>query len=167
VRYVDRPIGLEPPEQRDEMKIKQVTPWSVSYPEPNDSGNTRYLIFCSIEADDGTTGWGEAITQFPESTRATAQILEMMGQSLIGADPMQNIAAWRKLHQQSWWYGYEGGPASFAISAIDIALWDLKGKLLGQHSCVRREPRAGSRKTRPLRPGPEVPRCQGRDGQAR
>ena len=114
------------------MKIKQVTPWSVSYPEPNDAGNTRYLTFCSVEADDGTTGWGEAITQFPESTRATARILEMMGQSLIGADPMENIAAWRKLHQQSWWYGYEGGPASFAISAIDIALWDLKGKLLGQ-----------------------------------
>ena len=54
------------------MKIKQVTPWNVSYPEPNDSDNTRYLTFCSIEADDGTVGWGEAITQFPESTRATA-----------------------------------------------------------------------------------------------
>ena len=114
------------------MKIKQVTPWNVSYPEPNDSDNTRYLTFCSIEADDGTVGWGEAITQFPESTRATARVIEAMGETLVGADPMENVALWRKLHQQSWWYGYEGGPASFAISAIDIALWDLKGKLLGQ-----------------------------------
>ncbi len=114
------------------MKIKQVTPWNVSYPEPNDSGNLRYLTFCSIETSDGTVGWGEAITQFPESTRATACIIEAMGEGLAGADPMQNVALWRKLHQQSWWYGYEGGPASFAISAIDIALWDLKGKLLGQ-----------------------------------
>jgi L-alanine-DL-glutamate epimerase-like enolase superfamily enzyme len=114
------------------MKIKRVTPWNVSYPEPNDSGNTRYLTFCSIEADDGTIGWGEAITQFPESTRATARIVEAMGEALVGSDPMGNIALWRRLHQQSWWYGYEGGPASFAISAIDIALWDLKGKLLGQ-----------------------------------
>jgi L-alanine-DL-glutamate epimerase-like enolase superfamily enzyme len=114
------------------MKIKRVTPWNVSYLEPNDSNNIRYLTFCSIEADDGTVGWGEAITQFPESTRATALMVDTMGQSLIGADPMENIALWRKLHQQSWWYGYEGGPANFAISAIDIALWDLKGKLLGQ-----------------------------------
>lgn len=114
------------------MKIKRVTPWSVSYPEPNDCGSIRCLTFCSVEADDGTTGWGEAITQFPESSRATAVIVEAMGETLAGADPMQNVALWRRLHQQSWWYGYEGGPASFALSAIDIALWDLKGKLLGQ-----------------------------------
>ena len=114
------------------MQITQVKPWNVSYPEPNDSGNTRYLTFCSVEADDGTVGWGEAITQFPESTRATARLIEAMGEQLLGADPMQNVALWRKLHQHSWWYGYEGGPACFAISAIDIALWDLKGKLLGQ-----------------------------------
>ena len=114
------------------MKIKRVTPWNVSYPEPNDSDNIRYLTFCSIEADDGTVGWGEAITQFPESTRGTAAMVEAMAQILVDADPMQNVSLWRKLHQQSWWYGYEGGPANFAISAIDIALWDLKGKLLGQ-----------------------------------
>ena len=114
------------------MKITQVKPWNVSYPQPNDSDNTRYLTFCSVEADDGTVGWGEAITQFPEPTRATERIIEAMGEQLLGADPMQNVALWRKLHQNSWWYGYEGGPASFAISAIDIALWDRKGKLLGQ-----------------------------------
>ena len=114
------------------MKVRRVTPWNVAYPEPNDSGNTRCLTFCSIETEDGTTGWGEAITQFPESSRATAHMVEAMGEAILGADPMENIALWRKLHQQSWWYGYEGGPANFAISAIDIALWDLKGKLLGQ-----------------------------------
>ena len=30
-----------------------------------------------------------------------------------------------------WWYGYNGGIASYAVAAIDIALWDIKGKLLG------------------------------------
>src|ERR1019366_7838506 len=114
------------------MKIKSVTPWSVNYPEPNDNNSTRYLTFCSIEAEDGTVGWGEAITQFPESTRATAQIIDGLSKILVGADPMANVVLWRKLFQQSWWYGYEGGPASFAISAIDMALWDLKGKLLDQ-----------------------------------
>lgn len=114
------------------MKIKSVKSWAVSYPEPNDAGGTRSLTFCSIEADDGTVGWGEAITQFPESTRATCCLIDGLSEFLVGADAMANVALWRRLHQHSWWYGYEGGPAAFAISAIDIALWDLKGKLLGQ-----------------------------------
>lgn len=114
------------------MKIKSVTPWCVAYPEPNDCQNMRYLTFCSIEAEDGSVGWGEAITQFPESTIATKRIIEGLADVLVGADPMENVVLWRKLHQHSWWYGYEGGPASFAISAIDIALWDLKGKILDQ-----------------------------------
>lgn len=114
------------------MKIKSIIPWCVAYPEPNDCQNIRYLTFCSVEAEDGSVGWGEAITQFPESTLATKEIIEGLSEVLVGADPMENIALWRKLHEHSWWYGYQGGPASFAISAIDIALWDLKGKILGQ-----------------------------------
>lgn len=114
------------------MKIKSVKTWAVNYPEPNDCNNSRSLIFCSIEAEDGTVGWGEAITQFPESTRATRAIIEGLTDLILGTDPMANVALWRRLHQHSWWYGYRGGPAAFAISAIDIALWDLKGKLLNQ-----------------------------------
>jgi L-alanine-DL-glutamate epimerase-like enolase superfamily enzyme len=41
------------------MKVRKIIPISVSYPEPNDNNNTRYLTFCRIEADDGTGGWGE------------------------------------------------------------------------------------------------------------
>lgn len=114
------------------MRIAKLTAHSVAYEEPNDGNNTRYLTFCRLEAEDGTVGWGEAITQFPEPTRATEAILAGLEEVVVGADPMANVALWRRLHERSWWYGYEGGPASFAISAIDIALWDLKGKLLGQ-----------------------------------
>ncbi len=55
-----------------------------------------------------------------------------MAERVIGTDPMANVATWRRLKEATWWYGYRGGPAAFALSAIDIALWDLKGKLLGQ-----------------------------------
>jgi L-alanine-DL-glutamate epimerase-like enolase superfamily enzyme len=44
--------------------------------------------------------------------------------------PIKEI--WDELVRRTWWYGYEGGIASFAISAIDVALWDVKGKVLGQ-----------------------------------
>ena len=36
-----------------------------------------------------------------------------------------------QLRDQKWWYGYSGGIGSYAVAAIDMALWDIKGKLLG------------------------------------
>ncbi len=113
-------------------RIAGITPFAVSYPEPNDNGNTRYLVFVRAEADDGTTGWGEAITQFPGSTRAAVSLVEEMADLVVGRDPMENVDVWRRIKAHTWWYGYRGGVAAFALSAIDIALWDLKGKLLGQ-----------------------------------
>src|SRR5439155_20623234 len=58
------------------VRVKTVTPLSVSYLEPNDNNSIRYLTFCRVEADDGTVGWGEAMTQFPGSTRATERLVE-------------------------------------------------------------------------------------------
>jgi L-alanine-DL-glutamate epimerase-like enolase superfamily enzyme len=110
----------------------RLTPLSVCYPEPNDNDSLRYLTFVRADAADGTVGWGEAITQFPESTRATEKLIEGMAEMVVGTDPMENVATWRRIREATWWYAYRGGPAAFALSAIDIALWDLKGKLLGQ-----------------------------------
>ena len=113
------------------MRIRKVTPVSVAYPEPNDDNNTRYLTLCRIEADDGTVGWGESITQFPESTAATERLIEGLAPLVVGRDPRDNLDIWRRIKAHTWWYSYQGGIACFALSAIDIALWDLKGKLLG------------------------------------
>ena len=112
-------------------RVSGISCFPVCYPEPNDGGNQRYLLFVRVEADDGTVGWGEAITQFPASTRATEQIVHGMAELVVGTDPLQNAATWRAIKQATWWYGYRGGIAAFALSAIDIALWDLRGKLLG------------------------------------
>jgi L-alanine-DL-glutamate epimerase-like enolase superfamily enzyme len=112
--------------------VSGITPFAVRYPEPNDGGNVRYLVFIRAQAEDGTVGWGEAITQFPGATRATVALLDDIEPLVVGTDPIENVATWRAIKRATWWYGYRGGPAAFALSAIDIALWDLKGKLLGQ-----------------------------------
>lgn len=114
------------------MRIARVTPVSVVYPEPNDNDATRYLTFCRVEAEDGTVGWGEAITMWPEACRATEKLIEGMSELVVGRDAMDCVEIWRRLQAHAWYYGYEGGLASYAVSAIDIALWDLKGKILGQ-----------------------------------
>ena len=113
------------------MKIAKVEAIPVSYPEPNDFNALRHLCLAKITADDGQVGWGESITQFPEANFAAKAIIEGMAPNLIGKDPVQTETLWRQNKQQAWWYGYHGGIASYAIAAIDIALWDLKGKALG------------------------------------
>jgi L-alanine-DL-glutamate epimerase-like enolase superfamily enzyme len=113
------------------MRIHSIEAIPVSYPEPNDFDALRHLCLCKITADDGQVGWGESITQFPEANFATKCVIEGMAENLIGKDPLHNEALWRQCKDQAWWYGYGGGIAAYAVSAIDIALWDLKGRLLG------------------------------------
>ena len=113
------------------MKIVKVEPIPVAYPEPNDFNAERYLCLVKITTDDGLVGWGESITQFKEANAPVAALINGLAEDfLIGKDPINNIAIWRSLKERAWWYGYRGGIASYAISAIDIALWDLKGKAL-------------------------------------
>ncbi len=112
--------------------VARVEPIPVSYPEPNDFNALRHLCLVRITTDDGHVGWGESITQFPEASLATKAIIEGMAQRVVGRDPVHTTAIWESLKDQAWWYGYGGGIASYAIAAIDIALWDLKGKILGR-----------------------------------
>ena len=114
------------------VKISKVEAFPVKYQEPNDSMSWRYLTFVRVTASDGTVGWGEAITQFPGSTKGTAAIIEDLADVIIGKDPLQNLGIWRDIRKQTWWYTYRGGLGHFALSAIDIALWDLRGKITGQ-----------------------------------
>ncbi len=113
-------------------RVSAVSTFPVAYPEPNDNNSQRYLLFVRLETDDGLTGWGEAITQFPAATRAAQAMADGMAEIVVGSDPLDNVATWRRLKDATWWYGYRGGAAAFALAAIDIALWDLKGKILGQ-----------------------------------
>jgi D-galactarolactone cycloisomerase len=113
-------------------KVATVEPIPVSYPEPNDFNALRHLCLVKITTDDGLVGWGEAITQFPEASLATKAIVDGMAERVVGRDPVHTRAIWESLKDKAWWYGYGGGIASNAIAAIDIALWDLKGKVLGR-----------------------------------
>lgn len=113
------------------MKVARVEAIPVSYPEPNDFGATRHLCLVKITSDDGAVGWGEAITQFAEASVATRAVVDGLAELVVGRDPVHNLAVWRALKDHSWWYGHGGGIASYAVAAIDIALWDLKGKALG------------------------------------
>ena len=114
------------------MRIHSIEAIPVSYPEPNDFNALRHLCLCKVTADDGQVGWGESITQFPEASFAVKALIDGLAPMLVGEDPVQTEALWRKNKSHGLWYGYGGGIHSYAVAAIDIALWDLRGKVLGR-----------------------------------
>ncbi len=113
------------------MLVTSVEALPVSYQEPTDHNRFRSVCLVKITDAEGRVGWGEACTYFPEASRAAAQIIEGFAPLVIGQSPRDIEAIWQALKAHSWWYGTGTGIASFAISGIDIALWDLKGKQLG------------------------------------
>lgn len=114
------------------MRIKKADIFPLEYPEPNDDNALRYVTLVRLESDDGTVGWGECISQFKEATLATAAMLRGgLMDIVVDQNPLDIEILWEALRGRAWWYGDSGGIAAFAISAIDMALWDLKGKILG------------------------------------
>src|SRR5215831_7152249 len=92
---------------------------------------TRYVTLARVETDDGIVGWGECISQWPESAVATGVVIERgLGPLLEGTDPTSVRARWEQMRAHAFWHGH-GGIVSFAISAVDMALWDVAGKAMG------------------------------------
>lgn len=113
-------------------RIKSIRPIPIAYTDPNDFGSTRRTLLVRVETNDGILGWGECIAMWPEACRAVALLIEEGLAPLLADAPADDTAAaWEKMRQHVWWYG-EGGLASMAISGIDMALWDIAGKLKGQ-----------------------------------
>ena len=76
-------------------------------------------------------GWGECISQWPEAALAVKVLVERGFAPLLTGRKLLDIRGlWELMRSHSGWYGKDG-IANFAISAIDIALHDLKGKVLG------------------------------------
>jgi len=83
-------------------------------------------LFVRIDTDAGISGWGEGSLQYKDAA-LEAEILDF-GKFLEGKDPRRIDWIWSSLYRRVTW---AGGPVSMsAISAIDLALWDLKAKSL-------------------------------------
>jgi L-alanine-DL-glutamate epimerase-like enolase superfamily enzyme len=114
------------------MHITRVDAYPLVYVEPNDCNSTRHLMLVRVEGASGMCGWGEAVTIWPEPTLAAAEIVRGgLAQVVLGREVEDVEALWLAQRDHMWWYG-DTGLACFALSALDMALWDLKGKALGQ-----------------------------------
>ncbi len=90
-----------------------------------------FTINVRVNTDEGISGFGEAGIAYGVGADAAFGMCRDMAEVVLGMDPMDNEAIWDKMHRKTFW-GMGGGSIVFAgISAIDIAVWDIKGKALG------------------------------------
>ena len=94
------------------------------YPKPSNDGTWKRPA-CIITAEDGT--WGFGISLF--GTPVASLINTVYAPRLIGENCMAIEKLWDMMVRLSTSFG-ASGLASYAISAVDCALWDLKGKIL-------------------------------------
>ena len=89
----------------------------------------RNWIFVKVLTDQPRLwGWGEATLEW--HTRSVAGAIEDLSQLLIGEDPTRIEHLWQMMFRQHFWHG-NGIVRATAISGIDIALWDILGKVHG------------------------------------
>ena len=102
------------------MRITDIKPYPVWV-------GTRNQMLVKIETDEGIYGWGESGLSSREI--GVKGIVEHYREFLVGRDPMQRGALWQEMYRSQYFEG--GRTLTAAISAIDIALYDIVGKKLG------------------------------------
>ena len=84
-------------------------------------------LFLKVHTDAGIVGLGEPVVEGRANTVATA--VKKLEGYLVGKDPRSVVHHWQAMYRHAF---YRGGPVlTSAISGIDMALWDIKGKALG------------------------------------
>ncbi|MFA6037424.1 MAG: mandelate racemase/muconate lactonizing enzyme family protein [Legionellales bacterium] len=109
------------------MKITQVEIFDIECPKRP----KWHPVFVRIHTDEGISGVGEAGLAYDWGHSAAAHMIkEISAAILIGWDPFKTELLWTRMLRESFW-GLGGGPVIYAaMSAIDTALWDIKGKAL-------------------------------------
>jgi galactonate dehydratase len=131
------------------MKIVAIRPYPVWV-------GIRNQLLVKVETDEGVFGWGESGLSGRE--RAVVGAIEHYREFLIGRDPMLIGALWQEMYRSQY---FEGGRVlQAAVSAIDIALHDIKGKALGVpvHQLLggKQRDRIPTFATTSAQPGPEM-----------
>lgn len=86
-------------------------------------------VICRVNTDEGICGYGEASLAFDHGALGAVGMLQEIAPLVIGENPLEHENLWNRMFTRSFW-GQGGGMAVFsAISALDTALWDIKGKV--------------------------------------
>ncbi|MEM8698715.1 MAG: mandelate racemase/muconate lactonizing enzyme family protein, partial [Pseudomonadota bacterium] len=118
------------------MKITRITPHLLRVPTGDSAFYSSQALFAErnsclveIETDQGLTGWGEGGQWGPGAPVASA-ICEVLAPRLIGSDPTEPVRLWEENYAYTRDFG-QAGTYIEALSALDIACWDLAAQSAG------------------------------------
>lgn len=114
------------------MKITEVKATHFSIPARKEPPHSPWMehigqqIVVQVETDQGLRGWGESFALVAPG--AVCQFThEWLRPLLLGENPLNPEALWEKIEKAALLCGISG-IAAFAISGVEIALWDIKGR---------------------------------------
>ena len=119
------------------MKITRVSSHVLSYQLPERLGysqqyydqRTAHLV--EVETDEGVTGWGECFGPGNVALGNKAIVENVIQPMVLGMDPVDRDVIWHKVYNLLRDHGQKGMPMQ-SLSGVDIALWDIAGKITGQ-----------------------------------
>ena len=119
------------------MKITKITSHILQYDLPEQLGysqqyyskRTAHLV--EVSTDEGLTGWGECFGPGPVALANKAIVEQVIQPLVLGENPLFRDYLWHKIYNLLRDHGQKGMPLQ-ALSGVDIALWDLTGKITGQ-----------------------------------
>ncbi|NVO15957.1 MAG: mandelate racemase/muconate lactonizing enzyme family protein [Rhodoplanes sp.] len=120
------------------MRIRSVTAVPISFRVPQGQNVTlgigravkRDAVLVKIETDEGVTGWGES--HHGRCPGAIAKLVDTtISELVVGLDALDVVGVWSRVHRMQLASHGMGAAAAMALSGIDLALWDIRGKVAG------------------------------------
>jgi len=119
------------------MKITAVRSHVLGYDLPEELGysqqfyarRTAHLV--EVETDEGVTGWGECFGPGNVALANKGIVERVIAPMVLGADPLDRDVLWHCVYNLTRDHGQKGMPLQ-ALSGVDIALWDIAGKVMNQ-----------------------------------
>lgn len=113
----------------DVRAVPLAIPLAAMSPASPWSAGTAKQVLVRVTTDDGLVGWGECFA-YGAPLAIVNVVDEALGPLLIGEDPSAIEALTRRMHQALMIWGRRG-LGMFAVSGVELALWDLAGKARG------------------------------------
>ena len=120
------------------MHIRSIKAVPISYRVP-EGQNVRLgighavkrdAVLVKVETDEGITGWGEA--HHGRAPGAIAKLIDTtISELTLGMDALDVIGVWRRVYQMQLGSHGMGAATAMALSGLDLALWDIRGKAAG------------------------------------
>ncbi len=116
--------------KKEIMKITSIDVIEVTTARATVKGVPWFPVIARINTDEGISGFGEVGLAYGNSQKAAFGILRDFAPLVVGMDPFDTERIWQNLLTKTFWGQGGGGVIFGGISAIDTALWDIKGKAL-------------------------------------